>query len=61
MSDCCHLCREPDTATDLVCCAVCGQSVCYECCGWCGLEYDDACGDWFCDECIEAADAAEGE
>jgi hypothetical protein len=46
----CQICDKPE---DTVGCAGCNHSVCYECCRWIGKPGDDACGDWFCLECLK--------
>ena len=58
MSEPCRICG--DCECDLVTCIQCGAHVCPECSDWGCDEDDDACGDWFCEECVEKAARAAG-
>ena len=49
----CRLCGE--TASVLVRCVECGLAACQECSEWFHAPDDRANGDWFCEECVAAA------
>lgn len=50
----CDLCLDAEPE-ELSRCVKCGKRCCPECCEWSGDEDDDACGDFFCLDCIEKA------
>lgn len=53
----CAMCGDGDDDTHLVACANCGALVCPECSTWDCAENDESRGDWFCKNCIQAAEA----
>jgi len=49
----CSVCGAVEDEGDVCRCTGCGEYICVECQVWCCEEYDEANGDWFCEDCVE--------